>query len=1222
MTEYDSAVAVIGMSGRFPGAGSVDELWRNLVDGVPGLRELSEEELRAAGVSDDLLADPDYVRVGGPLDGIDQFDAAVFGFSPREAETMEPQHRLFLECSWEALEAAGYCPTDAPGQVGVFGGCGFPFYMIHNVRHVADEPGGDLLLGIGNERDSLASLVSYKLGLRGPSVAVQSFCSTSLVAVHLAVQSLLTYDCDIALAGGAFTPLPQPAGYRYEQGSIVSPDGRVRSFDAGATGSVMGSGVGVVALKRMSEAMADGDVIRAVILGSASNNDGRTRAGFTAPGVDGQSEVIGAAIAVAGVKPETIGYVECHATGTSLGDSIELAAMNRVFQQTPERPCVLGSLKPSIGHLDRASGVAGLIRATMVLENGLLPAMPNWESPNPALATDRFTVLTEHTPWQSGVHPRRAGVSSFGLGGTNAHVVLEQPPTGPRPAPRPGPHLLTFSAADAHALTDLTERLRAHLADRPDLELADVAYTLQVSRGGFALRRAVVCADVADAVAALADPDRWLDGQTSRRNPRLRVDGPAPVAEWLTGLGVRLADDPADAVDVVAVPADTAEARLAALAAAWLAGSTVDWPTLHGRAGRRLTLPTYPFQRRRFWVDPVVETGVPASAGKTFDRSRWTHLPTWRQRPEPIADLDERLRAAGPWLVLSDEHRGEALISALTAAGAEVSAVRPGGSCDQDDNGDFTVRSGEPADLDEVLRSLLVLPRTIVHGFALAAPEPAGDPVGHFLSEQDRGLHSAMALAAALVDDTGSAPPVDLVLLTSGAAAVTGPDLRHPEHATLAAVGTSLAQENPRLTCRQVDLDEVAPDDAVGLRRLVGQVLGASVREYQGPVAVRSGETWLRAYDPLPLPAEHAPVVRAGATVLITGGLGDVGLVLARHFAATYRANLVLTVRSPLPPRARWDAFLAAVPDGGERTARHIRAVLALEAAGAQVLAASADVSDVDSMRAVVAAAGERFGPVELAVHAAGIQDDRHFTFAHLISAESCALHLAAKIRGFLVLREVLPADCPGVTLSSLAAVLGGMTLAPYAAANAGLDAYVRAARLSDDAGWVTVDWDTWNVDADRMDAHGATVRDFAMTPPEGVDVLERALAARDTVGHLVISTGSLAARIAQWVINGGPLADTESDDAKERHPRPDLATPFREPSAGIEARIAEIWSAVLGVEPVGADDNFFDLGGHSLVAIKLTTRIRKALDAAVPATALIECPTVRDLARLIEEGP
>ena len=1262
-TDYASAVALIGMSGRFPGAGSPAELWQNLLAGVKGLREFTDEELREAGIDPGQLADPRYVRIGGPLENLDLFDASVFGIPPREAEFMEPQHRLFLECSWEALESAGYCPTDAPGQVGVFGGCGYPDYMVQNLWNQMGEPGGMLMMAVGNERDSLAPLVAYKLGLRGPSISVQTFCSTSLVAVHLACQSLLTYECDIALAGGAFTPLPQPSGYLYEQGGIMSPDGRVRSFDAQANGAVMGSGVGVVALKRMSEALEDGDIIHAVILGSAANNDGRMRAGFTAPGVDGQAQVIETALGVAGVKPDTIGYMECHATGTMLGDSIELAAVNRVFTTTPETPCVLGSLKPSIGHLDRASGVSGLIRATLNLKHELLPATPNFQSPNPALASalDRFTVLTEHRPWVKGSHPRRACVNSFGLGGTNAHVVLEQAPPRDSGPDRPGPHLLVYSAGDEQALTEVTERLRRHLQDNPDANLADVAYTLQVSRGGFALRRAIVCHDVDDAIAALGDSQRWINGKTHKRNPRVRLttaaetadawlaelntavaaltgtktpaddgrDGAlATLADGLARLGIRVlrgeSAEQAEAVEITVAPADgqaAADWLLATVAQLWMAGSAVEWPRLHNGAGQRVELPTYPFQRRRYWVKATPMTGAqPESTGKTFDRSQWTHLPTWRQRPLATDGLDERLREAGPWLVFADDERGEALVERLVRAGAEVTTVRCGDGFDQDDDGNFTVGIDSPDDIADVMFSLPVSPRAIVHGFSLGSTEAGADPAAHFDAEQRRGFYSVLALARELVDSSGAAARAELILLTSGAVSVVGTDLRHPEHSTIAALAPSLGQENPRLNARSIDIDEAAGAE---LDELATQVLAASVCEYEGPAAVRGGETFQREYEKYPIAdlGENRPI-RQGDTVLITGGLGDVGLTLGRHFASNYGCKLVLTARSPLPPREQWQQYLEQIPDGGERTARHIHNILDLEARGADVLTVSADVANEEQMQAVVDAAVEKFGGIDVVVHGAGVQDGAFFNFAHLMDSTQCSAHLDTKVKGFFVLQKVLgnQAIDRRITMSSVATVLGGITLGPYASANAALDAYTRVARRAGEGRWVTVDWDTWKITAERVDGHSEAVTDFAMAPNEGIDVFERALSAADRVSHLVISTGSIDARIAQWVtgdIYAG--SDDDADDSQERHPRPELNTPFVAPREGTETKLAEIWSRVLGIESIGIDDNFFELGGHSLIAIELTNRIRKALAANVPVTGLLECPTVRELSQLID---
>lgn len=1269
-SDYTSAIAIIGMAGRFPGAASVNELWQNLLDGVPGIREFTDAELVEAGIEPGELADPKYVRIGGSVADTDRFDASVFGINPREAETMDPQHRLFLECSWESLEVAGYCPTEMPGQVGIFAGCGFPDYIVRNMEHLAGEPGGALLLAVGNERDSLASLVSYKLGLRGPAIGVQTFCSTSMVSVHLACQSLLTYECDVAIAGGAYIPLPQPSGYVHVPGGIMSPDGKVRSFDAEANGTVMGSGVGAVALKRMDEALADGDLIHAVILGSAVNNDGRVRAGYTAPGVDGEAQVMELALGVAGVKTDSIGYVECHATATTLGDSIELSALTRVFNTDRETPCVLGSLKPSLGHLDRASGVTGLMRAALNLKHALLPATPNYRNPNPALATalDRFTVLTEHQPWPEQDGPRRAGVNSFGLGGTNAHVVLEQPPVRPERAHRPGPHLLSFSAVDDKALTAVSERLSAHLAAHPDLDLADVAFTLQVSRGGFALRRAVVCTDVEDAISALADPARWITAKTQRRNPKLRLveaeapadwraelaeavaelrgsavtdDTTAALADALATLGVQLAhEDSADEAEQVTLqpqPGQSAKAWLLdTLARLWQAGSSIDWAALHHGEGRRVELPTYAFQRRRYWVEPKSKLDIPnvwwsapTATTRNFDRAQWTYLPSWQLQPRHVPDLAERVRQAGPWLVFTDDARGEAVLEQLRAAGAEVTAVRPGPAFAVGDGGDVTIRIDQQQDLTALLAGLPSEPRTIVHGFSLAsaaagADSVSADPIGHFDAEQGRGFFFAMALARALTDDTGTASRTDLVLLTSGATAVLGSDLIHPEHATLAALSPSLAQENPRLRCRSVDVDAAPAGERSALARLGTQLLVAAVTPHEGPVAIRAGELWLRRYQPMPVqePAADELPIRDGDVVLITGGLGDVGLLLSRHLASRYHCKLVLTAQTQLPPREQWQGYLDAVPDGGERAARHIGNILDLERRGAEVIAMSADVADSGRMATVVEEAVRRFGGIDVVVHAAGVQNSKYFNFAHLIDEPSCQAHFAAKVAGFHVLQQVLGQHAIGrrITLSSLAAVLGGMTLAPYACANAALDAYARQARTAGAGNWITVDWDTWNIDPERLQNHGPGITDYAMAPAEAVDMFERTLAAGDHLGHLVISTGPLGSRLEQWV-TGDLHASVGQDDNQELHPRPELNTPFSPPREGTETVLADIWSRVLGIEPIGSDDNFFELGGHSLIAIDLTGRIRKALGAAIPVTGLLEYPTVRQLAELIDSA-
>ncbi len=530
-----SAVAVIGLAGRFPGAGDIEAFWRNLSGGVESISFFTAEELLAEGVSPALVADPGYVRANGVLDGADLFDADFFGIAPREAEVMDPQHRLLLEIAWEALEDAGRDPARADGRVGVFAGISESSYLrVHASGSEAVASVGPFQASIANSEAFAVTRVSYKLDLRGPSLHVQTACSTSLVAVHLACRSLLAGECDVALAGGAGILFPQRIGYRYQERGIASPDGHCRAFDVRAAGTIGGNGGGLVVLKRLADAVADGDRIRAVIRGTAINNDGAGKVGFTAPAVDGQAEVIAAALAAAGAGPETIGLIEAHGSGTPLGDPIEVAALHQVFGVgAGPGSCALGSVKTNIGHLDAAAGAAGLIKAVLAVERGVRPPSLHFESPNPAIdfAAGPFFVPKEATPWPAGPGPRRAGVSSFGMGGTNAHAVIEEaPPQPPQPSPRPW-QLLVLSARSAAALDAATDRLAQHLAAHPDVDPADVAWTLQTGRRAFAHRRILVGRDVPDLAAALVPLD------AARAVTAVATETGKPVALLFPGLG-------------------------------------------------------------------------------------------------------------------------------------------------------------------------------------------------------------------------------------------------------------------------------------------------------------------------------------------------------------------------------------------------------------------------------------------------------------------------------------------------------------------------------------------------------------------------------------------------------------------------------------------------------------------------------------------------------------
>jgi len=490
-------IAVIGMRGRFPGANDLDTFWSNFANGVESITTLTPEDMRAAGVPDAISRLPGYVNAAPLLDRIDEFDAEFFGFSARDAALTDPQHRLFLETCWEALEDAGYDPARYPGAIGLYGGCEASTYLYQLYQNADSLQYIDgMQLMVTNDKDHLCTQASYRLNLRGPSVVVQTTCSTSLVAITLACESLQMGRSDMALAGGVTVRVPQRGGYFYTAGSILSPDGHCRPFDSSAQGTIVGSGVGLVVLKRLSDALAEGDNVRAVILGAGINNDGSDKVGYTAPSYRGQAGAIRAAHAMAEVPVESIEYVEAHGTGTILGDPIEFAALNEVFSSATSRRgyCGIGSAKSNFGHLSCAAGVAGLMKTVLMLEHGAIPPTVHFKAPNPAIdfANSPFYVTTRLTPWPRNGHARRAGVSSFGVGGTNAHVILEESPGREEPVERRSHQVIVLAARTETALAEAARRLGEHLESHPGIDLADAAFTLQTGRRAFAQRCALV----------------------------------------------------------------------------------------------------------------------------------------------------------------------------------------------------------------------------------------------------------------------------------------------------------------------------------------------------------------------------------------------------------------------------------------------------------------------------------------------------------------------------------------------------------------------------------------------------------------------------------------------------------------------------------------------------------------------------------------------------------
>jgi acyl transferase domain-containing protein len=1422
-------IAIIGMTGRFPGAATLDAFWRNLRDGVESITFFTADELAGSSIDPALLSNPKYVGADGVIEDMDMFDAEFFSIPPAEAELMDPQHRLFLECAWELMEQAGYDSESYRGRVAVYGSANMSTYLIRNIMSNPDlrERATSFQTLITNDKDYVATRVSYKLNLTGPSLSVATLCSSSFVAIHLACQALLNYQCDLALAGAAALQASRNETFFYQEGGIGDPDGHCRAFDAKASGTVSGSGIGIVALKRLGDALKDGDAIQAVIRSTAVNNDGAIKYSYTAPSAEGQANVIAEAISLAEIHPETIGYVETHGTGTRLGDPIEVTALTKAFRGAGARRnqfCAIGSVKTNIGHLVNAGGVASLIKTVLAMQHGRIPPSLNFAEPNPEIdfANSPFYVASRLEEWKRNGAPRRAGVSSFGIGGTNVHMIIEEAPeVEPSGAARPW-QLLVLSARTATALEKQAANLAAHLRANPGANLADVAFTLQVGRRGLEHRRALLCRDVQDAIAALSAPDverapiqfqetrnrpvafmfpaaadlragvglelyrsepafreaidacaelfaahlghdlrealyprdegRWTMGESEPSSFVFRLsseasrsldqtqynraalfaveyalarlwmewgiapqaligEGPGEyvaaclagvfsleiavglVAEgrmvkrerlnapdillasgtattwmsdveatnpdyWVKQVGrghpfaervrallkepeqVLLEIGPGQALSAVVMahpnkaerqvmlaglPAQPdqrseVEALLTTLGRLWLAGVSVDWHGFHAHERRqRLPLPTYPFERKRYWIAPykpddrsATEANQLATFAKKPDVADWFYLPGWKTAPPPLAG---RLgKDEGSWLLCVDEHGvGAALAERLRQAGQLVVTAIMGRSFSRCADDAYTLDLRRRADYTALFGELAAsgnLPRRIVHLWSITADERDRADRERFEQAQASGFCSLLFLAQALAEHP-STDTVQLWVVSNQAQKVESADRVDPQQATILGICNVIPQENAQATCHHIDIalpgrDARSADDLS--RQLLSEIVANAPETI---VAYRGRQRWLQFFEPARLTGTGEPIrpLREHGVYVITSGLSDISLTLAQHLARTVRARLVAIEGETFPRRAAWEQWLR--DDRQDSISLKIKSMRDLEALGAQLLVVNADVADAAQMRDALAAAVAHFGELHGIIHA--VSDIGDNTFATIQDTEAGGgisrfeprMHCLYALHDMLAGREL--DFC--LLVSSLASVLGGVGQAAYAAANHFIDSFA----ASQGAPWLSVNWDAWQFEAEQPRIAALTPRlaQFAITPLEGGQAFERILSFC-TSNQIIVSTADLQARLKRWLGNEPPQ--------RERHARPNLLTPYVAPTTDLERTLAEVWQETLGIEKVGIDDNFFDFGGDSLIAVKTITRLEKTLQRKVPAANLYQTPSIRALAALLAE--
>lgn len=1500
-------IAIIGIVGRFPGAKNIDEFWQNLQNGVETISFFSDSELEVSEVHLSTLKERNYVKAGGVLENIELFDASFFGFNPRECEIMDPQHRLFLECAWEVLESTGYDPERYEGKIGVYAGVGINTYFLNNLTSNRSliQSVSNMQIRIGNSSDFVPTLVSYKLNLKGTSVNVQTSCSSSLVAVHLACQTLLNGECDMTLVGGVSIVVPQKVGYFYQEGGIYSPDGHCKAFDYLSQGTVRGNGVGIVVLKRLADAISDGDYIHAIIKGSAVNNDGSSKVAYTAPSVNGQAEVITEALAMARVDPETVTYVEAHGTGTSLGDPIEIAALTQAFRTSTEAKnfCAIGSVKTNIGHLDAAAGIASLIKTVLMLKNKSLPPSLHFKQPNPKIdfVNSPFYVKSSLSPWKVDQHIRRAGVSSFGVGGTNAHVVLEEAPIIESSSKSRPWHLLVLSAKTISALETLTVNLTDHLKKHSDINLADIAYTYQVGRRTFPYRRMLVCHDINDAVNTLVtqDPKRVLTvfeerthrsiafmfpGQTAQyvnmalelyqlesvfreqvnfcaeyikphldldlrdiifpnkeyiqeaaqqlnqtfiTQPALFIIEYALARLWMSwGLhpeamighsigeyvaaciaGVFSLEDALTLVVVrgrlmqqlphgamLAVPLPEAKVRpllgkqlsiaafnapslcvvsgqtevveklqdtlaekgivcrrlktshafhshmmepiikpflehlhkvklkapnipfvsnisgtwiktaeatdpnywaqqlrqpvrfsegitkllnqserilleigpgqmlstlarqhqqgeqavisslrhpqeqqsdievlFKALGQLWLMGVQIDWSSFYTQEQRqRLPLPTYPFERQRYWIEPQQINNIDTFqflSSKKPDIADWFYIPSWKRSAQPQTSKQRNLVDEKQWwLVFIDTFGlGAQIVKQLEQKNQNVITVTIGKQFTKLSENKYSINPEQSNEHDALIKELYELgkiPKVIVHLWSITANETVNSAVDFFEKCQNLGFYSLLFLTQALTKQR-LIDAIQIRVLSNGICEVTGEEVLFPEKTTALGLCKVIPQEHPYITCQSIDV--ILPKSGSKQEeKLVNQIIAELYTEpFDLTIAYRRNHRWVQIFEAKRLeePIDRTTRLRQRGIYLITGGLGNIGLLLAEYLARTVRAKLVLTGHSTFPERDEWQRWLET-HDELDGVSRKIQKLQIIEELGAEVMVVSADIANQEQMQKVIAQAYERFGEIHGVIHAAGIVGENSLCSIQKIGRAECELHYQPKVRGLFVLEKVLQGKkldfC--VLQSSLSSILGGLGFSACAAANVFMDAFAHKHNQISTIPWISMNWDGWQFGKKEQNASvGATVVELAVTPEEGIEAFERALFS-SLLNQIIISTGDLQTRINHWV-KLDSLQNTEHSkrDSSSRHPRPNLPNVYVAPRNELEQTVANIWQELFNIKQIGIHDNFFDLGGHSLLGIQLASRLREIFQVELPLCHLFEMLTIAEISSEIE---
>ncbi len=1170
MNEND--IAIIGLAAQFPKSGDIHAFWENLKAGNNLISYFSIEELVEAGHERRSLELPEYVRAKGLLSDIEMFDFEFFKFSQMEANITDPQHRVLLETTWKALENAGCCEEREGERFGVYATCNttnsYLYMHLYNNPNILETFGG-YQLSLHNNPEFLATRLSYTLNFTGPSLLIHSACSSSIATVHQACQGLINYSCDVAIAAAVNWSSPHKAGYLYQNGMILSPDGVCRPFDKDAAGTVPGDGVGVVILKRLSDAIQDRNHIYAVVKGVSINNDGAEKMSFASPSVAGQAQAISDALAIANVEVDDIDYIETHGTATHLGDPIEIIALQELYQKRKKQKplCVLGSVKSNMGHLDVAAGMAGLIKTILVLHHREIPPTIHFKTFNSNIDFSHvnFEINTAIKTWPEDAKARCAAVSSFGVGGTNTHIILEEYKSYRNLGNKVESYLFPISALGENALREMISNLILFLRENESIPIDDVAYTLQVGRKQLANRRCFLARNKAELIEKLEaclttahlDDNSSLDAKNQNEKISLLSEN---FINFFESFDLQKQD-------LVKGNDPNNSSRAALFIKSWENGINFNFIAANkaiASTNHIVLLPTYPFQKKSCWILPTKKI-TPVQEKVTFED--WYTAPVWALSPL-VSSVEKNIKNV---LLVSELYSDvETFVNELKLLSINVKVVSHGifSVHDREDHSLLDIHSEvEWLEFSKKLLSLHWVPDHILY---FLEPSEINYNYGyHQILKFFKGVHKYW-----------DSKLCQLFIITSQLYALESQEWIHQNLSTVEGFSTVLSQEFPMWLCKLINIRKTASHPWA--KCLLNEMMNIN-NDYK--ICYLNENRYALEYkivNPVYQDSKN-PIIHAGGTYYITGGLGNLGLIMAEYLAKHANCNIILVGRTDFPARDTWLSIIND-PKSNVKLKNQLNTIKKIEGLGSQVYIEKLDISEQQEVEQSMCLLKEKGLIIRGIIHAAGNVNANSMLGINEINSSNTDLHFNAKITGLDNLIRFADIDQLDffICMSSLATSLGGVHYSCYSAANNYLNAVASNHYKGKKTRWLSINWDGWLYDNQQDSAEYSILKKVLITPEEGFRVLDDIFCF--SFGPIVnVSKRNFHNRLSLWKQGAGSLFFS-------RKPSNSFSKSF----PVILNDIQGYWKEALGLTDPSNDSDFHSLGGDSLMAIQLSEKISK----------------------------